>query len=76
MESGSQVGTYIAYGFVCLFLLVVAIAAARSYGMIMSLVLMVFMGNTKPDAEAGTTPADGKADADTDKAEHAEPLNF
>ena len=51
MESGSQIGTYVAYFFVCLFLLVVAIAAARSYGMIMSLVLMVFMGRSKPTTD-------------------------
>lgn len=63
MESGSQVGTYIAYGFVCLFLLVVAIAAARSYGMIMSLVLMVFLGNTKP----GKSPADEEQEPDAEK---------
>ena len=59
MESGSQVGTYVAYFFVCFFLLIVIIAAARSYGMIMSLVLMVFMGNTKPNSE--------EADLDTAK---------
>ena len=58
MESGSQFGTYLAYGFVCLFLLVVAIAAARSYGMIMSLVLMVFMGNTKPEKDSAHTDGD------------------
>ncbi|MEP6832993.1 MAG: hypothetical protein ABJB74_06345 [Gemmatimonas sp.] len=36
----------------CLFLVVVSIAAARSYGMIMSLVVMLFMGKSKaaPDA--------------------------
>ena len=66
MESGSQIGTYIAYFFVCLFLLVVAIAAARSYGMIMSLVLMVFMGPTKPtiDTTSSETNEDEKRSAD------------
>lgn len=57
MESGSQFGTYVAYGFVCLFLLIVIVAAIRSYGMIMSLVLLLFSGNTKPDTEAGTRPS-------------------
>ena len=66
MESGSQIGTYIAYFFVCLFLLVVAIAAARSYGMIMSLVLMVFMGPTKPtiDTASSETNEDEKRSGD------------
>ena len=66
MESGSQIGTYMAYFFVCLFLLVVAIAAARSYGMIMSLVLMVFMGPTKPaiDTANSDTNEDEKRSGD------------
>lgn len=68
MESGSMIGTYVAYGFVCLFLLVVAVAAARSYGMIMSLVLMVFLGNAKPDTEAGTAPVDGKPETDPERS--------
>lgn len=55
MENESQIGTYVAYAFVCLFLLVVAVAAARSYGMIMSLVLMVFTGNTKPAVDTQTS---------------------
>ena len=59
MESGSQLGTYVAYFFVCLFLVVVAVAAARSYGMIMSLVLMVFMGNTRPASDSAEGDAVG-----------------
>ncbi|MGV3708806.1 MAG: hypothetical protein ACO1Q7_08190 [Gemmatimonas sp.] len=58
MESESQLGTYIAYGFVCLFLTVVVIAAIRSYSMIMSLVLLLFSGNTKPDTDSGTMTKD------------------
>jgi hypothetical protein len=53
MESGSQVGTYVAYGFVVLFLLLVAVAAARSYGMILSLVVLAFMPKKKEDYENG-----------------------
>ncbi|MBC8090314.1 MAG: hypothetical protein H7Z40_23890 [Phycisphaerae bacterium] len=51
MESGSELGTYIAYGFVVLFLLVVALAAARSYSMILSLILLAFMPKKKEDYE-------------------------
>lgn len=64
MESGSQIGTYVAYGFVCLFLLVVAVAAARSYGMIISLFVMLFMGNTKPSENAGIITSDDNQDPD------------
>ena len=52
MENGSEYGTYIAYGFVVLFLVVVAVAAARSYGMILSLVALAFMPKKKEDYEA------------------------
>lgn len=52
MESGSEYGTYIAYAFVVLFLVVVAVAAARSYGMILSLVALAFMPKKKADYEA------------------------
>lgn len=68
MESGSQVGTYVAYFFVCLFLLVVAVAAARSYGMIMSLVLMVFFGNTKPSADTANSESNSDDEKRTDGA--------
>ena len=60
MENGSQVGTYVAYFFVCLFLLLLAVTAARAYGMIMSLVLMVFLGNSKPTTD--TVDTDNSSD--------------
>lgn len=52
MENGSEYGNYIAYGFVVLFLVVVTVAAARSYGMILSLVALAFMPKKKEDYEA------------------------
>lgn len=53
MENGSEYGNYIAYGFVVLFLVIVVVAAARSYGMILSLVALAFMPKKKEDYDAG-----------------------
>lgn len=66
MESGSQLGTYIAYFFICLFLLLLAVTAARAYGMIMSLVLMVFMGKSKPTTDAGDAGNNGDDESSGD----------
>ena len=67
MESGSEVGTYIAYAFVVLFLLLVAVAAARSYGMILSLVVMAFL----PDRQPSTKVGDTESSPDSDNKPHA-----
>lgn len=52
MENGSEYGNYIAYAFVVLFLVIVIVAAARSYGMILSLVALAFMPKKKEEYDA------------------------
>jgi hypothetical protein len=43
MESGSHLGTYVAYGFVCLFLVIVALAVLRSSTMVIALLTLPFL---------------------------------
>jgi hypothetical protein len=62
MESGSAIGTYVAYVLVCLFLVFLTVVVARSVAMMLSLVVLPFMGEWWKRAPESSADAGAVAD--------------